>query len=163
MRGILPFCVVVVALSPAAGCASHTARLRLDPPSGPLAGTLAELQLAAGTDVVVDLRTGERLRGRIASNAAGLLELSGVHPHRTAAVRLPEADVVLVAEVKGRSKAARGRLGAVVAALISLPFGISMIGDMGVPAALLGAVIGRATGDARAVVVYHAARRSDPQ
>jgi hypothetical protein len=52
------------------------------------------------------------------------------------------------------SKGARGWLGAGIGALVSLPFGISMVGDMMVPAAIVGALIGRATGDSRAEVVF---------
>ena len=37
---------------------------------------------------------------------------------------------------------------------MSLPLGISVVGDMMVPAAIVGALIGRATGDSRAEVVF---------
>ena len=52
------------------------------------------------------------------------------------------------------SKGTRGWLGAGIGALVSLPLGISMVGDMMIPAAIVGALIGRATGDSRAEVVF---------
>ena len=58
------------------------------------------------------------------------------------------------------SKGTRGWLGAGIGALVSLPFGISMVGDMMVPAAIVGALIGRATGDSRAEVLFE--RSGDP-
>ncbi len=64
------------------------------------------------------------------------------------------ADIVLVAKVVKMSKGARGCLGAAIGALASLPFAISMFGDMMVPAAIVGALIGRGTGDSRAEVVF---------
>ena len=52
------------------------------------------------------------------------------------------------------SKAKRGWVGAAIGAAVSVPFGISMVGDMVVPAAILGSLIGRSTGDSRAEVVF---------
>ena len=56
----------------------------------------------------------------------------------------------MVREPVGR----RGWLGAAIGALVSLPFGISIVGDMVVPAAIAGALVGRATRGSRAEVVY---------
>ena len=44
---------------------------------------------------------------------------------------------------------------------VSVPFGISMVGDMVMPAAILGSLIGRSTGDSRAEVVFE--RQPVPQ
>ena len=69
-----------------------------------------------------------------------------------------DADIVLVARVVGMSKTRRRQLGAAIAAALSVPLGISMYGDMVIPAAVIGALVGGATGDSRAEVVF--ARRS---
>ena len=54
------------------------------------------------------------------------------------------ADVALLAKVVKMSKAKRGWVGAAIGAAVSVPFGISMVGDMVVPAAILGSLIGEA-------------------
>ena len=69
-----------------------------------------------------------------------------------------DADIVLVARVVGMSKSRRRQLGAAIAAALSVPLGISMYGDMVIPAAVIGALVGGATGDSRAEVAF--ARRS---
>ena len=69
-----------------------------------------------------------------------------------------DADIVLVARVVGMSKRRRRQLGAAIAAALSVPLGISMYGDMVIPAAVIGALVGGATGDSCAEVVF--ARRS---
>ena len=69
-----------------------------------------------------------------------------------------DADIVLVARVVGMSKSRRRQLGAAIAAALSVPLGISMYGDMVIPAAVIGALVGGATGDSCAEVVF--ARRS---
>ena len=60
----------------------------------------------------------------------------------------------MLAKVVKMSKAKRGWIGAAIGAAVSIPFGVSMVGDMVVPAAILWAVIGRSTGDSRAEVVF---------
>ena len=72
------------------------------------------------------------------------------------------ADIAFVARVVGMSPRARGWVGAAIAAAASVPLGISMIGDMVVPAALIGSFIGRGTGGQRAEVVYERPRVADP-
>jgi hypothetical protein len=59
------------------------------------------------------------------------------------------------------SNVRRGWIGAAIAAAASAPFGISMVGDMVIPAAVLGSLIGRRTGDSRAEVVFE--RPPSPQ
>ena len=72
---------------------------------------------------------------------------------------LAEADIVLVARVAGMSRGTRRRLGAAIAAAVSVPLGISMYGDMVIPAAIIGAFVGGATGDSRAEVVFERGSR----
>jgi hypothetical protein len=59
------------------------------------------------------------------------------------------------------SKGKRARIGAFVGALASIPFGISQVGDMVIPAAIAGGVIGHNTGSERAEIVFE--RRRVPQ
>lgn len=53
----------------------------------------------------------------------------------------------------GKSTTARGWLGALIGAIASLPFGISMVGDMMMPVAITGALIAGNTGQPKARVV----------
>ena len=67
--------------------------------------------------------------------------------------RVPEEEIVCLAARVGKSTTARGWLGALVGALASLPFGISVVGDMVMPAAIAGALIAGNTGQPRARVL----------
>lgn len=124
-------------------------------PSGLAVTRIDDLRLPRGSELIVQLGHGSTVRGKLLAVTADRLELelqdptagrtewSGAH-----------ADIVLVARVVKMSKGGRGCLGAAIGALASLPFAISMFGDMMVPAALAGALIGRGTGDSRAEVVF---------
>jgi hypothetical protein len=105
--------------------------------------------------LIVQLVRGGTVQGKLVEVTADRLELE----RWDATVgrmgwSADHADIVLVARVVKMSKGARGRLGAAIGALVSLPFGISMFGDMMVPAAIAGALIGRGSGDSRAEVVF---------
>jgi hypothetical protein len=70
-----------------------------------------------------------------------------------------EEEIVCLARRVGKSTTARAWVGALIAATVSLPFGISMVGDMMMPAAIAGALITGNTGQPRARVLLD---RSDP-
>ncbi len=108
-----------------------------------------------GTNCIVRLVNGETVRGAFGGIAGGRLTLRSTDA--AGAVTHPSFDhddVALVARVVKMSKGTRGWVGAAIGAVISVPFGISMIGDMMMPAAIAGALIGRGTGDSRAEVVF---------
>ncbi len=64
--------------------------------------------------------------------------------------RVAEEEIVCLARRVGKSTTARGWLGALIGATASLPFGISMVGDMVVPAAIGGALVAGNTGQPKA-------------
>jgi uncharacterized membrane protein len=66
--------------------------------------------------------------------------------------RVAEEEIVCLARRVTKSTTARGWLGALIGAAVSLPFGISMAGDMMMPAAIAGALIAGNTGQPRARV-----------
>jgi hypothetical protein len=68
------------------------------------------------------------------------------------------ADVEVIAKMVTMSRARRGWIGAAIVAAASVPFGISMVGDMVVPAAIAGGLVGYHTGEPRAEVVYERRR-----
>ncbi len=117
---------------------------------------LADLHLPQGTDSVVQTVRGESVRGKLIDVTGDRIELDvwDSNALETRRRSIYHSDVQLVARVVKLSKGARGRLGAAIAALVTLPLGISMVGDMMIPAAIVGALIGRATGDSRAEVVF---------
>jgi len=138
-----------------AGCASVTRSVPIERPTGLAVTRWAELRLPPGTDSIVRLVSGETVRGTVESVSPDQLELrlrgeTGAITQR----RISHADIALVARVVRMSKGARGCLGAVIGAVASLPFTITMFGDMMVPAAIVGALIGRGTGDSHAEVVF---------
>ena len=137
------------------GCAAARPLPLVRPANSAAVTDLADLQLQPGTHCLVGLAGGETLRGTCESNSVGRLELRWWDETCTERQRgIPHGDITLVARVVKMSKGTRGWLGAGIAALVSLPFGISMVGDMMVPAAIVGALIGRATGDSRAEVLF---------
>jgi len=146
--------MLLLALSNA-GCASVTRSVPIERPTGLAVTRLSELRLPRGTDSIVRLVSGETVRGTLESVTLDQLELrlrgeTGVMTQRS----ISHADIALVARVVRISTGARGCLGAAIGAVASLPFAISMFGDMMVPAAIVGALIGRGTGGARAEVVF---------
>jgi hypothetical protein len=143
-----------VTLCPAA-CASVPTTPAMVRPTGLAATRLADVQLPRGTETIVGLRGREALRGSLERITADRVELRANDSSGGSIVHsVDHADVTFVARVVGMSNRRRGWLGAAIAAAASVPLGISMIGDMVVPAAIIGSLIGRATGDSRAEVVF---------
>lgn len=58
---------------------------------------------------------------------------------------IAEEEIVCLARRVGKSTTTRAWLGALIGATASLPFGISMVGDMIMPAAIGGALVARNT------------------
>ena len=138
-----------------AHCAAATT-LPLDRPADrPPTGQFADVRLEKGTECIVRLMTGNTVRGRLERIGSDRIDLRlpdafrGQVPHS-----IRHADVALLARVVKMSSARRGWIGAAIAAAASVPFGISMVGDMVIPAAIPGWLIGRSTGDSRAEVVF---------
>jgi hypothetical protein len=151
LKGVLP--PLAAALS--VHCASATT-LPLDRPADrPARRQLADVKLEKGTECIVRLMTGETVRGRLHRIASDRIDLrlpDAFRGHVLHGIR--HADVALLAKVVKMSNARRAWIGAAIGAAVSVPFGISMAGDMVIPAALLGSLIGRSTGDSRAEVVF---------
>ena len=105
-----------------------------------------------GAYVVVVLRSGESARGAVETIDGNVLVLrvteDGFNTRRVA-----EEQIVCLARRVGKSTTARGWLGALIGAAVSLPFGISMAGDMMMPAAIVGALIAGNTGQPKARVL----------
>ena len=145
-----------------AQCAAATT-LPLDRPvDRPATGQLADVRLEKGTECIVRLMTGETVRGRLERIGNDRIDLrlpDAFRGHVLHSIR--HADVALLAKVVKMSNARRAWIGAAIGAAVSVPFGISMVGDMVIPAALLGSLIGRSTGDSRAEVVFE--RQPVPQ
>jgi hypothetical protein len=142
----------------AAGLLSHCASaapLRLQRPAGQTAQAISDINLPEGAECIVRLSGGDDVRGRIVRISAALLELEVRNGDGAVRIRrIPSADVALVAKVVKMSKSRRGWVGAAIGAAASVPFGISMVGDMVIPAAILGSVVGRGTGDSQGEVVF---------
>lgn len=145
---------VVTALQAASACASTPVQ-RLPVVTAPqgAAKRLGDVTLPPGTACLVTLVSGKAVHGLVVSLTADQLvidRIEGVSPHRTA---IPEADIARIARVTGRSKPFRGRLGAAIGAVASLPLSMSLVGDAILLGAVVGNVIGRRTGDSRLEVV----------
>ncbi|MDQ3071438.1 MAG: hypothetical protein M3R55_17120 [Acidobacteriota bacterium] len=110
-----------------------------------------------GAYVVVLLRSGEAPRGTVETIDGQVLTLR-VNQDGFITRRVAEGDIVCLARRVGKSTTARGWLGALIAAGVSLPFGISMVGDMMIPAAIVGALIAGNTGQPRARVLLDRSR-----
>ena len=135
-------------------CAS-AAPLRIEHGSTPRVRALADVNLPDGAECIVRTSGGEVVRGRIERVSADPLQLDITAEDGSVSRRsFAHADVAMLAKVVKMSKTKRGWIGAAIGAAASIPFGISMVGDMVVPAAILGAVIGRSTGDSSAEVVF---------
>lgn len=133
--------LAVLAMS---GCATTSAdRLRLAIESSQQTTELAGLSFDRARDYVVSTRDGRITRGRVTMSDGALVVEEA--PQRSRVV--PDADIVLVGVVAGASRMRRGWIGAAIGALVSAPFGISIKGDMVMPAAILGAQLARRTGD----------------
>lgn len=135
---------LLLAVLAVSGCATTSAdRLRLVIQSSPPATQLAGLSFDRARDYVVSTRDGRITRGRVTMSDGALVVEEA--PQRSLVV--PDADILLVGVVAGASRMRRGWIGAAVGALVSVPFGLSIKGDMVVPAAILGAQLARRTGD----------------
>jgi len=161
--------VVLLALA-ATGCAPATSTVRVQPGREPVASRLADVVLPPGTEVVVQLTNGVSVGGTVGGFDSGRLDLliaasgthSGLAQPGTAqpAVRAIAADEIqTLARVVRPSQAKRRRLGAVIGAALTVPLSMSMIGDMIIPGAIAGGLIGHQSGKPRAVIVYERGAR----
>lgn len=105
-----------------------------------------------GAYVVVLLHSGESARGTVETIDGSVLVLRVTEDGLTTR-RVAEEEIVCLARRVGKSTTGRGWLGALIGASVSLPFGISMVGDMMMPAAIAGALIAGNTGQPRARVL----------
>src|SRR6185436_6999654 len=116
-----------------------------------VAARLTDMSLPIGANCVLQSVNREHIRGQFQGLSNGELMIRSSDTAGTVVERrIAEADIVLVARVVGMSKGTRRRLGAAIAAAASVPLGISMYGDMVIPAAIIGALVGGGTGDSRA-------------
>jgi hypothetical protein len=136
----------------AGGCAHATRPIALEHPAGAAVSRLSNLPSMAGAYVVVLLRSGESARGAVETIDGNVLVLR-VTEGGFITRRVAEEEIVCLARRVGKSTTARGWLGALIGAAASLPFGISMTGDMMMPAAIAGALIAGNTGQPRARVL----------
>jgi hypothetical protein len=150
-----PAAVVVVAcgLALGAGGCTHAKRpVVLERPSVAPVSRLSDLPAMPGAPVLVLLRSGENATGAVDTIDGDVLVLRVTKGGSTTR-RVAEDEIVCLARRVGKSTTARGWLGALIGAAASLPFGISMKGDMMMPAAIVGAVIAGNTGQPRARVL----------
>jgi hypothetical protein len=110
----------------------------------------ADLTLPTGTACVVTLVSGSTVHGKVVSVTPTEVVLDDAFGNRKV---FGEADIARVALVRGRSKTARSGIGAAVGAVASLPMSVSMVGDAMLIGALVGAMLGKRTGDSRLEVV----------
>jgi hypothetical protein len=135
-------------------CASATP-LRIDHGVNPPVRALADVSLPDGAECIVRTSSDEIVRGRIERISADPLQLEVTAEDGWVSRRsFAHAEVAMLARVVKMSKTKRGWIGAAIGAAVSIPFGISTVGDMVVPAAILGAVIGRSTGDSSAEILF---------
>jgi hypothetical protein len=156
--GPAAFVVAMCAMLLSGGCAHANRPFVLERPAGAPVSRLSDLPSMAGADVVVLLRSGESAEGMLEATDGNVLVLRVTEDgHATRGVA--EEEIVCLARRVGKSTTARAWVGALIAATVSLPFGISMVGDMMMPAAIAGALITGNTGQPRARVLLD---RSDP-
>jgi hypothetical protein len=141
----------VMALS-AVGCAHGSRPVVLERPPGGAVSRLSDLPPLPGASVIVLLRSGESAKGAVEGIDGPVLILR-VTGARFITRRVPEGEIVCVARAIGKSTTARGWWGALIGATATLPVGISMAGDMMMPAAIIGALIAGNTGQPRARVL----------
>jgi hypothetical protein len=151
LRASMAVAVCVMALG-ASGCAHARRPVVLERPAVPPMSRLLDLPAMPGAPVLVVLRSGERARGAVDAIDGKFLILR-VRDDGLTTRRVPEEEIVCLARRVGKSTTARGWLGALIGATVSLPFGISMIGDMMMPAAIAGALVAGNTGAPRARVL----------
>lgn len=150
-----PAAVVVAACAMAlgvSGCAHANRPVVLERPAGASVSRLSDLTAMPGAHVVALLRSGESVRGAVETIDGSVLVLRVTEDGLTTR-RVAEEEIVCLARRVGKSTTARGWLGALIGATASVPFGISMAGDMMMPAAIAGALIAGNTGQPRARVL----------
>ncbi len=108
-----------------------------------------------GAECVITLKSGAVIRGLAVGIDADSIDVvmkkTPGNPETT--VTVLESEIASVGQVVGVSKAKRGWVGAGLGALASLPLSMSMVGDAMLIGGLLGAWIGRNTGDSRIEIV----------
>jgi hypothetical protein len=152
---VLKGALLALAAALSVHCASATT-LPLDRPvDRPVSGQLADVKLEEGTECIVRLMTGDTVRGRLERIGSDRIDLRLPDAFRGHVLHsISHADVAFLARVVKTPKVKRAWIGAAIGAAVSVPFGVSMAGDMVIPAALLGSLIGRGTGESRAEVVF---------
>lgn len=144
--------VATCALLLSGGCAHGNGPVVLERPAGVAVSRLSDLPSMPGAHLVVLLRSGESTEGEFDTIHGSVLVLrmteDGISTRRVA-----EEEIVCLARRVGKSTTTRALLGALIGATASLPFGISMVGDMMMPAAIAGALMAANTGHARARVL----------
>ena len=151
LRASIAVAACVMALG-ASGCTHVRRPIVLERPTVPATSRLSDLPSMPGAPVLVLLRSGESARGTVEAIDGNVLVLRVTDDGFTTR-RVAEEDIVCLARRVGKSTMARGWLGALIGATASLPFGISMTGDMMMPAAIAGALIAGNTGEPRARVL----------
>ena len=147
---------ILVGVLTVAGCATTPAdRLRLSTEANRPATDLAGLAIDPARDYVVGTTNGLVSRGRVKTSVGALILAEPARQPRV----VPETEIVFVGVVTGASRMRRGWIGAAVGAIVGLPFGISIKGDMVVPAAILGAQVARRTGDEHVEVLLDRRQR----
>ena len=149
--GVVATCAMALGVS---GCAHANRPVVLERPAGASVSRLSDLPSMPGADVVVLLRSGESARGAVDTIDGNVLVLRTTDDGLTIR-RVAEEEIVCLARRVGKSTTGRGWLGALIGASVSLPFGISMAGDMMMPAAIAGALIAGNTGQPRARVLLN--------
>lgn len=143
------------------GCASAANDVALRRPAV-VTTTIADVRVSPGTPCIVHLTSGEVVRARFGRVVGNSVELDVEQPDGPPVPRaFAVAEVEVIAKMVTMSKARRAWIGAAIVAAASVPFGVSMVGDMVVPAAIAGALVGYHTGEPRAEVVYE--RRPVPR
>jgi len=138
-----PKAIVLAACAMALGasaCAHANRPIVLQHPAGTSVPRLSDLPPMPNADVVVLLRNGESVSGAVETIERNVLILRVTEDGLTTR-RVAEEEIVCLARRVGKSTTARGWLGALIGAAVSLPFGISMAGDLMMPAAIAGALI----------------------
>ena len=134
------------------GCAHANRAVVLEHPAVAAVSRLSDLPSMPGAHLLVLLRNGESAEGAFETIDANVLVLR-VTEDGISTRRVAEEEIVCLARRVGKSTTARGWSGALIGAIASLPFGISMVGDLMMPAAIGGALIATNTGQARARVL----------
>lgn len=142
--------LLLVWVSVLGGCAfTPPGRLAVvTPPDEPPTTQLEDLRVPEGTRVVVYRRDGEVLSGRLRRLDATGVQLAPEGDAKTPRV-VPDEEIQRVGVIVGRSRPARAWMGFAVAAVLSLPLSMSMVGDAVLLAGGLGAWAGSSTGDSR--------------